>query len=299
MHHKHLLETYSYNDKTRLGVNSDGGYVICNLEGDYDCYICCGVAKESSFDRDFLKLHKNIDAFAFDGTIEDYPYEYTKDIKFIKKNISNVNDDKNTNLHDLIANYDKIFLSIDIEGGEYPWILSLTEQQLQKFKQICIELHGLNDNSWETIYDDKMKCLEKLHNTHYVMHVHGNNYAGIYDGIPDVLEVTYVNKNSLTYIPEKNNEIFPIKGLDFPNYKYRPDYVLLGFPFTEKEYKVIVIGSSETNTKTIDFDVPSDTKLHFVHNFKDMFSYKIVDKQLTITRIDEDSGWGQNLFALF
>lgn len=30
---------------------------------------------------------------------------------------------------------------MDIEGGEYKWLLQLSENKLLKFKQICIELH--------------------------------------------------------------------------------------------------------------------------------------------------------------
>ena len=48
----------------------------------------CGVAYEASFDRDFLNKYKNIgknNSFAFDGTIIDYPYHFTKNITFIKK----------------------------------------------------------------------------------------------------------------------------------------------------------------------------------------------------------------------
>ena len=59
----------------------------------------------------------------------------------------------------MINKYNKIFLSIDIEGGEYPWLLSLSQDKLQKFKQICIELHGLNDNSWNSSLSDKIKCI--------------------------------------------------------------------------------------------------------------------------------------------
>ena len=53
-----LLEVYHFENKMRLGCDCDGGYVICKLEGDYDCYISCGVANEASFDRDFLNLYK-------------------------------------------------------------------------------------------------------------------------------------------------------------------------------------------------------------------------------------------------
>ena len=251
---KKLLEVYHFENKIRLGTNGDGGYVICKLEGDYDCYITCGVANEASFDRDFLKLYKNIgknNSFAFDGTIKDYPWRYTKDITFIKKNISNFNDINHTNLDNLINKYDKIFLSIDIEGGEYPWLLSLTEDKLQKFKQICIEFHGLNDNTWGSSLSDKIKCLKKLNQTHYIMHAHGNNYGagglhaklrgffrkgmgtGIRNNIPNVLELTYINKNYLLDIPGKNTTLLPIKGLDFPNKKNKADYVLCHYPFVE------------------------------------------------------------------
>ena len=181
-----------------MGANSDGGYVICNLEGKYDCYICCGISNEASFDRDFLNTYKNIDmsnSYAFDGTIEAFPYHYTKNIKKKKKNIDSYNDNDHTNLHDLIDKYDQIFLNMDIEGFEYKWIQSLSNDQLKKFKQICIEFHGINDHTWGTEYNDKINCLLKLNETHYIMHAHGNNCSGIQNNIPDVLELTYVNKN--------------------------------------------------------------------------------------------------------
>lgn len=233
---KSLLQTYYFENKIRIGANKDGGYVICKMEGEYDCYISCGVANEASFDRDFLNLYPYLNknnSFSFDGTIKDYPYNYTKDITFIKKNIADFNDDKHTNLDDLINKYESIFLSIDIEGSEYPWILSLDNNKLQKFKQICIEFHGLNDDTWRTKCNDKMKCLEKLNQTHYIVHAHGNNHSGIKDGIPDVLELTYVNKKYLLDIPLKNIISLPIKDLDYPNNYKKPDYILDKYPFTD------------------------------------------------------------------
>lgn len=232
-----LLETYNFDKKIRLGTNEDGGYVIADLDELYDCYISCGISNEASFDRDFLKKYNNIgknNSYAFDGTIKDYPWQYTTDIQFIKKNISNINDDNNTNLDYLINNNNNIFLAIDIEGGEYPWILSLNQKDLNKFKQICIEFHGLNDNSWGTQLKDKIKCLKKLSDTHYLIHAHGNNNSGIQNSIPDVLELTYVNRNYFKEIPSKNNIPFPIKDLDYPNKKSKKDYILDTYPFVEK-----------------------------------------------------------------
>jgi hypothetical protein len=46
-------------------------------------------------------------------------------IKFIKNNIGISNDEVQTDLSFLFDQYSNIFLKMDIEGGEYPWLLSL------------------------------------------------------------------------------------------------------------------------------------------------------------------------------
>lgn len=232
---KHLT-VYSYDRKERIGKKHDGGYVICDIGSDYDCYISCGVSDNAYFDKVFLESFPRIkkeNSFAFDGTIDDYPWHFTKDINFFRKNISNFNDDKHTNMYDIIDRYEKIFLSMDIEGGEYPWLLNLPLKKLDKFKQIGIKFHGINDDTWGTSLDDKIKCLQKLNETHYIMHAHGNNCSRIRNGIPDVLELTYVNKKYLQNIPEKNKILMPIEGLDYPN-RNVPDYILSKDCFIEK-----------------------------------------------------------------
>ena len=53
------------------------------------------------------------------------------------------------------------------------------------------------------------------------------------------------------------------------------------------------------NTKIIKLDkiYPSDTKLNFIHNYKDAFIYKFNNNELSITRTDETFGWGQDLIG--
>jgi hypothetical protein len=106
---------------------------------------------------------------------------------------------------------------MDIEGGEYPWLLQLDEIQLNKFNQIVIEFHGITNDGYNCNNSDKVKCLDKLSITHYLIHAHGNNYAPVVNGIPDVIELTYVNKNMFNSIPEFNTTPLPIINLDFPN----------------------------------------------------------------------------------
>ena len=72
-----------------------------------------------------------------------------------------------------------------------------------------------------------MKLLSK---THHIIHIHGNNCSRVQNGIPDVMEVTFVrkqllNETILNCIP------LPIKDLDYPCNTKKPDIVLNCIPF--------------------------------------------------------------------
>jgi hypothetical protein len=233
MNHPHWLTVRHYPNKIRLGNLHDGGYVIGLVEGGYDCYLSCGVSNEESFTRDFLKLYgipKN-HAYAFDGTIAEYPYEYTHEIQYVKKNITAENTEHTTNLSDYLDRYHSIFLKMDIEGGEYPWLLSLSTERLKRCKQIVIELHGVCGNGWNTDYSMKLLCLEKLYRTHRIIHTHANNGGGRLWHFPDVIEVTCIAKEYLKEPLPINTQILPTPGLDYPNDLSRPDYCLQFPPF--------------------------------------------------------------------
>ena len=229
MNNLELLQVYNFDKKIRCGSKSDGGYVFGELEGEYDCFISAGISNEESFTRDFITKYniKKENSYGFDGTIGDYPYEYTREIQFIKKNINDFNDDKNTDLQFLTSKYDNIFLKMDIEGGEYPWLLQIDEKQLLKFKQIVIEFHGITDNGWNCKYDDKIKTLEKLSKTHYIIHAHGNNHAPILNKIPDVIELTYIKKSYFDSVPKLNTQPLPTHDLDYSNNSYFKDIDLI------------------------------------------------------------------------
>tara|TARA_B100000767_G_scaffold110418_1_gene105706 strand:+ start:15528 stop:16349 length:822 start_codon:yes stop_codon:yes gene_type:complete len=214
--------------KIRLGKNNDGGYVI--VEGyEYDLMIGCGISKDSSFEHSFLKKYPNVPIDTYDGTINSFPNSHPK-IKFTKKNIGGTNTEKTTNLHSLIEPKNNIFLKMDIEGGEYDWLHSLSKKQLNKFQQIVIEFH-------KPFSADRYKTLEKLADTHNLIHIHGNNYGSIikkkHKGkivtIPTVFECTYIRKDSRNL--RLNDKSFPI-NLDQPNKPDTYDITLLGYPYS-------------------------------------------------------------------
>jgi hypothetical protein len=235
MNNLELLEVYEFKNKIRCGSNTDGGYVFADLDGMYDCYISAGISNEESFSRDFINKYNmnEYNSFGFDGTINSYPYNYTNKISFIKKNINYYNDYNNDNLKFLISKYNNIFLKMDIEGGEYSWLLQIDENQLNNFKQIVIEFHGITDNSFNCSYNDKITCLKKLSKTHYLVHAHGNNNGHTVNNIPYVIELTYVNKNYFNLVPNFNATPLPIINLDFPNHHSNFNDINLNFyPFT-------------------------------------------------------------------
>lgn len=235
-----LLKVHAFDNKIRLGANTDCGYVIADIEGNYDCYISAGISDEESFSRDFINKYNmnRTNSFGFDGTIKRYPYKYTKKISFIRKNINTYTDDKNANLSILMNNFNSIFLKMDIEGAEVPWLLSIEESQLKKFKQIAIEFHGILNDGWGNKYEDKIKCLKKLSETHYLVHAHGNNFFGTLPNknipIPELIELTYVNKDYFQSEPKLNTTPLPIQNLDYPCYSMRPDLNLNFYPFVSK-----------------------------------------------------------------
>ena len=95
-----LFKVYQFDNKIRLGSNIDGGYVIGDLNINYDCFISCGISNNDDFSIDFInkyRLNKEI-CFAFDGTIEDIPSNLKNIVTFIKKNIGFENNDFVSNL---------------------------------------------------------------------------------------------------------------------------------------------------------------------------------------------------------
>jgi hypothetical protein len=211
-------------EKKRLGKDNDGGYIIAEIPNiKYTTLLAGGIDDDISFEEDFLKKYAVDNAYAFDGTINKLPKENTQ-ITFIKKNIGFSNDNENTNLHNIIDVNECIFVKMDIEGGEIPWIKSLNDQQMNKFEQIVIEFHWPFSNA-------EIDVFNKINTNHYLIHFHGNNCCGTinHNGvrIPNVFECTYLHKKYFTDPPELNKELIP-SNLDMKN--TRNDEIYIDYP---------------------------------------------------------------------
>lgn len=212
--------------KIRLGKANDGGYVIVDIPDiKYSLIISGGINNDISFEVDFLKKY-DIPCVAFDGTIDKLPRQH-KNIQFIKKNIGDVFNNKMTNLHGRINNNEHIFVKMDIEGGEIPWIKSLSDDHMNKFEQIVIEFHYPFSNKEIDVFD-------KINKNHVLVHFHGNNWGGTINHkgvvIPEVFECTYIHKKHFISIPMLNKESIP-SHIDMKNSKRREEIYINYPPF--------------------------------------------------------------------
>jgi hypothetical protein len=138
----------------------------------------------------------------FDNTINKIK-ESSLMLCHIQKNISDMNTNTTTNLKEYFSTYNNIFMKMDIEGSEEILFKVLSEDDLLKIKQLVIEIH-----------DCESKIPSILSKTHYLIHVHGNNYGGvpIIDGtpIPNVFELTYLRKDCFNKKPKLNTDLLPL-----------------------------------------------------------------------------------------
>lgn len=229
--------------KVRIGKVNDGGYVIINLPNGYDLFLSGGIKDDISFEEQLLQLYPNLICYAFDGTIDNIP-NTDKNIKFIKKNLGNIDNNKLTNLHEYMKNSNNIFMKIDIEGHEFRIMPTLIENNyINKIKQLVIEIHSPGDiqlypnyfKGLSDITNDKMfNLFNKLNKTHTLVHFHANNGCKMQtvDGInlPHVFELTYI-RNDFINNRIRNTKSLPT-NLDMPNIPYNEDYKLKGFPYT-------------------------------------------------------------------
>jgi len=300
-----LFLVYEFLKKKNLG-----GIVIADLDAPYDCLISARTAQNNDFSIEFIQKYKleKTQCFGFQGSTD-----LQESMTCIKKNIGPENNDAFTNLESYIQDFHNIFLNMDIEGGEWQWLQGCNTNNLAKFAQISIELHGITNTSWHGItinsfgcgYEEKRDCLEKLAQTHYLVHAHGNNADRVAsNGLPNVLQLIYINKNLFKDIPPINTQSLPICGLDNPTESKYPDIDLNFFPFVlqtnpflldleeKAEYNATEFGIIQTQMNKINVDAIIDKLYTAQNNFYTRCDFRNrISRGLQQTLIETDKGY--------
>ena len=150
-------------------------------------------------------------------------------IEFVSEGISDKDDGEYKSLAYHYKKYDlankKIILKIDVDGAEYPVLNDpLVYSLFGNAVQLVLEFHDLSKNM-----ADLLKIMNNLSKTHSLIHIHANNFTGVFDYegkiVPETIEATFLlNK----YVPKKEytTTAYPVAGLDAPCNKREADTVL-------------------------------------------------------------------------
>jgi hypothetical protein len=240
----------------RLGNNQDGGYLLpIDALKKSENLISFGLGDNFSFEMDFFKKKPNSLIYVFDHTVNIFTfiwqvYIYFKRIFYFKSNFKiffkkivnlknyhfffnqinvqhfrkkivakkkKANQSDLKNIFEMIKSNENI-ISIDIEGCEYKIIDDLKKFS-NKINLLIIEFHDLDNNFF--LFKNKILMLKKFFN---IVHLHGNNNSKCLDnGLPNVLEITFLNKSKFKLRTRVLLKNFPTK-LDFPNQPLKEDY---------------------------------------------------------------------------
>ena len=187
----------------RIGEAKDGGYLLPDDLIGVDACFSPGVASNWSFESDLFQKF-TIPSVMYDASV-DRPIGLSDVHVFYKKfigassfkNYISVEDVVNIDLEkfagDLIA-------QIDIEGGEYPLLNSISLETLLRFRVLVVELHELDRWIEKRFFHESISpILDKIASTHDLVHSHINNYGGMfsYRGFkaPKVIELTLHRKD--------------------------------------------------------------------------------------------------------
>lgn len=259
-----LSEELSYlkpvivNDLVRIGNKNDGGYVLPKSSLDkIDLLITFGLSIEWSFEEELIQIKPTLNINAYDytvklklfiwhfmvsvyrflnfrGSLKDilsklFLYKKYKDFfshncRHFKNRISETKnksyDIQIPDIFNTLKEDSKLILKMDIEGDEYKVIDDILLYQ-KNIYVLLIEFH--NTDKKRDIFEKNIKKIQENFN---IVHVHGNNYGKIsHDGLPETLEISFLNKASFQF-SELKRDTLPIEGLDFPNNPEKADYQL-------------------------------------------------------------------------
>lgn len=226
------------NDLIRLGSNGDGGYLVPDdLVGIEACF-SPGVDQISEFESDCYK--KGLKIFLADYSIDITNVSLPREsFDFIKNFIGCTNNEIYITMDTWVSNKinstnSDLLLQMDIEGGEFESIISMSNILMERFRILIVEFHNLNlfwdpqfFNAFETV-------INKILQTHICVHIHPNNCCGISTQfgieIPRVAEFTFYRKDRIKKLDKSLK--FPHK-LDFDNVKSNKSIYLPSIWYSE------------------------------------------------------------------
>lgn len=212
----------------RVGGAADGGYLVPDdLDGIAACF-SPGVDVTATFEKDMIA--RGIPCFLADASVESAPLSDPL-VDFERSFLGTIDEAPLTTMDDWVrrkgpASGD-LLLQMDIEGHEWPVLLSMSEQLLTRFRIMVLEIHGLPDAFNSSALEMFDSCMMRLNRHFHVVHSHVNNFlpATVTGGlsIPPFLEITLLRKDRADATGMATNFPHPLDQTNVPGL---PDYVL-------------------------------------------------------------------------
>lgn len=234
-------------DLRRVGSPYDGGYVVPKSAVDAtQCLLSFGVAHDWTFEAEFQELNPDVTIQAYDHTVSGRKLgrnalKPLKDLwstrqtfwpmlkgarlwfayqRFFRKGAVHypqriVADATGPHDADLALVFGRtaaarIFVKCDIEGSEYEIVDSLLSHA-DRIVGMVVEFHSTIERRAEFV-----SAVEKLLRSFTLVHIHANNYGVIgQDGLPDVLELTFVKREGA--VDRLRRRQLPLPDLDRPS----------------------------------------------------------------------------------
>lgn len=204
----------------RIGPNLDGGYVLPDDLEDVTALFSPGVDESIGFDLAISK--RGIPCFLADGTVER-PRNLRANMKFEKKMIGNGPENSHIEMEDWVSGSvpkdGDLMLQMDIEGAEVEVLAQVSDELLNRFRIIVIELHDIDVEllgPHRVKYD---KFVQRLTEDHLICHLHPNTVAAPVNvlgyHVPPLIELTLLRKDRVE-TPIEATAQYP-HPLDCPN----------------------------------------------------------------------------------
>jgi hypothetical protein len=211
----------------RFGSVFDGGYLLVDDLAKTDFVISGGIGENCSFDESVAPSVGKV--VLIDDSISTVNL-MSVNYEFLPLKLSSKLEENSiqiTSLLNMHEEYSDAILKMDIEGAEWNILAELKSSDFLRFRQIALELHSLSDVYNDDFHRIKIKALENLARNHELISISANNYGEyrVIGGVPvpDVLEVTYVRRNSYLFEDGYSLEVSNLESLNNP---VKPKYLV-------------------------------------------------------------------------
>lgn len=246
---------------TRLGAPSgDDGWVVAQASdasieaAAYDTAFSGGAAWGVALESAFVESHPGVGCTVYDACVDvpnaQLPAGTPAAVKLVKQALGDGSTD--TLFADAaLAACNSAFVKLDLEGAEYRLLPKMFARgDLQKIRQLVIEIHGAEDIRLHPAYYAKMSgvtsaeatlghqfaILDLVMKTHALVHVHANNACTTHmvagQTLPSVFECTFLRKADFPKHKWINStRALPDMAVDSANVVGKPQ-MSLGAPFS-------------------------------------------------------------------